>query len=188
VPLSPLRIQRRVGGIARSQILRFPLHVSARIAVVDAEFHLTGGMKAFDSDDIPGILRYAPEVLVLPVSRALALADQKLRGVIDLPSLKYGIVVLSSADASAVGLLESHHRDLLWKAFPVPVFEQLCNGDGRVVAHECEVHDGLHFDPNVVTAEWAGLRVEIVRAECDCGLEMPRLRYRVLARARSAAA
>ena len=116
--------------------------------------------------------------MALPLDVALSFADRKLRGLFELPSLRLAIVIFSSTR------LEMHHRDLLWKAFGLPVFEQLRGADGRVVARECEVHNGLHLDAGLP----AGMAVEIVAEQCDCGLETPRLRPRMAARARAAAA
>jgi len=119
-------------------------------------------------EDLPWLRVWAPEVLVLPLDLALSLADRKQRGLFDLPSLNTAIVVLTSIDDS---LLADHHRDLLWRAFGLPVFEQLRASDGAVIAGECEVHDGLH-----IVAPRPDLRGEIVTDHCACGAETPRLR------------
>jgi hypothetical protein len=175
--LSPFRLQRR------QETLRFPLPVPSRLALIDADFHLAAHMRAFDSSNVQALVRYAPDAVALPVDAALLLADRKLRGLFELPSLKLAIVVFSSA--GLLGALETHHRDLLWKAFGLPVFEQLRGADGRVIARECEVHNGLHIDATDLPA---GMAVEIMTEQCDCGLETARLRPRIPARARAAAA
>jgi len=155
-------------------------------------------MKAFVSDDIGGLVGYAPEALALPQASALSLADRKLRGLIDLPSLRLAIVVLSSLESGAGERFSSRDRDVLWSAFGLPVFEQLRGWNGRVVARECEVHDGLHFDAASVIAEAhrgelfvsglpAGFGAEIAAGQCECGLETPRLRWLSRARRRAAA-
>jgi hypothetical protein len=184
--LAPFRPQ----GAAR-EILRFPLPVPSRLAVVGAaEFHLASHMRAFEPTDIPGLVGYAPDAMALPIDAALSLADHKLRGLFELPSLKLAIVVFSSARLH--GAPESHHRDLLWKAFGLPVFEQLRGADSGVIARECEVHDGLHLDANRDANRDAGvpagMAMEIVTEQCDCGLETARLRARIAVRARAAAA
>jgi hypothetical protein len=129
--------------------------------------------------------------LVLPLGLALSFADQKGRGLLHLPSLNTAISVLTSlCDAP----LEDHHRDLLWHAFGVPVFEQLRGWDGAIIARECEVHDGLHIDNTAVTVHLyedellvtqlrgvtkrarTGLTAKIVTDRCECGAKTPRLR------------
>jgi hypothetical protein len=117
-------------------------------------------------DDLP---RWAPEALVLPLGMALTLANRKQHGLFDLPSLNKAIVVLTSLDDTP---LAPRHRDLLWRSFGVPVFEQLRGSDGAVIARECEVHDGLH----IITESLPELRGEIVTDHCACGAETPRLR------------
>jgi hypothetical protein len=147
----------------------FPLPVAARIALLEANFRTDRNIRAFAIGDLPSLRAWAPEALVLPLDLALSLADQKRRGLFDLPGLNTAIVVLTSIDDSP---LAGHHRDLLWSAFGVPVFEQLRAPDGTVVARECEVHDGLHFEPD----ELPSLSGEIVTDMCACGSEKPRLR------------
>jgi len=156
----------------------FPLPVQARIALLEAGFRPGRNMSVCAVDDLP---RCAPEALVLPLGLALSLADRKQRGLFDLPSLNTAIVVLTSPEDSP---LADRHRDLLWRAFGVPVFEQLRGSDGAVIATECEVHDGLH-----VIEALPDLRGEIVTDHCACGAETPRLRRPppVLAKAAPAA-
>ena len=196
--LPHFRLPRRQGagaglsGRTGKEILRFPLPVSARLAIVDAGFRTSGNMQHFAAGDVGGLVDYAPEALVLPLGLALAMAERKLRGLFELPSLRVGIVVLSSVNSPDGGPLFARHRDLLWKAFGLPVFEQLRGWDGRVIARECEVHDGLHFEGG--EHELAALRMaadfsaEIVTAQCECGAETPRLRYAAAPKALTAAA
>ncbi len=171
----------------------------ARLALLETDFHTAVNMRDFAANDIAGLTEYAPDALALPLEAALSLADQQLRGLAEVRSLKFAIVVLTSPDSQG---LEGHHRDLLWKAFKVPLFEQLRGWDGRVIARECEVHDGLHFDMGGHSLEAdggyltlagmaTGIAAEIVLERCECSAETPRLRYRapvgaVMARAAAA--
>jgi hypothetical protein len=155
--------------LVEHQQFRFPLPVAARIALLEANFRTEWNIQAFTIEDLPWLRAWAPKAVVLPLNLALSLADQKRRGLFDLPSLDTAIVVLTSIDDEP---LAGHHRDLLWSAFGVPVFEQLRAPDGTVVARECEVHDGLHFEPD----ELPSLPGEVVTDMCACGSEKPRLR------------
>jgi hypothetical protein len=176
-------------GRPGKETLHFPLPVPARLAVIDADFHIGVNMRAFHNPDLTGIIEYAPDAMALPLSAALALADRKLRGLFQLPSLELAIVVFSTMDYPDHGLLDSHHRDLLWKAFCLPVFEQLRGRDGKVIARECEIHDGMHFEPEAFEAQTGvGFPAEIVEGYCDCGFETPRLRRLSGAGIRSAVA
>jgi hypothetical protein len=156
------------------------LPIPARIALLETGFRPGPNMCECAVDDLPWLRVWGPEVLVLPLGLALSLASRKQLGVFDLPSLNTAIVVLTSLDDSP---LAPRHRDSLWRAFGVPVFEQLRGSDGAVIASECEVHDGLHMIESL-----SNLRGEIVTGQCACGAETPRLRSRQQAQRKSAAA
>jgi hypothetical protein len=164
--------------------LRFPLAGPVRIALLEGNFRAANNMRQFGAHDLEWLRSYAPDALVAPLELALSLADWKRLGRFDLPSLTTAIVVLSSVDHSP---LSWRQRDLLWRAFGVPVFEQLRGWEGAIIARECEVHDGLHIDEAAVAVELrrgellvtharTGLTGEIVRGLCECGAETPRLR------------
>lgn len=179
------------------ETLRFPLAVHGRVALVDAGFRAEPGMHACTSGDQRGLAKFGPESMVLPVQTAVAFAQQKLNGSLELPSLKSAIVVLTSLDAGEAGLLTGRHRDLLWRAFELPVFEQLRGPDGRIIARECEVHDGLHMEAASLGARHGelmlegratGCAAEVTHEHCDCGLTLPRMRDLALLRVRVAAA
>ena len=188
-----------IPGRRGRETLRFPLSVPARLAVIDVAFHAGPNTKIFEPGDFSGLRNYAPDALALPASTVLAFAERKLRGHLDLPSLKLAIVVLSSLDSPVDLPLASPDRDLLWIAFGLPLFEQLCGWDGRVVARECEVHDGLHLDSATERAEVhagrlmvdgrpTGLSAEIVKDQCECGIETPRLCHLAALRQRASSA
>ena len=85
-----------------------------------------------------------------------------------LPPPAHAVVVLWRAGES---LLTPEQRGFLWRAFRVPVFEQIIGDRGEVLAAECEAHEGLH-----VESAWfrpSGLALEM--AVCGCGRKTPRL-------------
>jgi hypothetical protein len=164
----------------QAQAFCFPLPTPARIALLEAGFRPGPNMCECTVDDLPWLRIWGPEALVLPLSLALLLANRKQLGLFELPSLDTALVVLTSLDESP---LASRHRDLLWRVFGVPVFEQLRGSDGAVIASECEVHDGLHFQH----AQFPGLKGEIVADHCACGAETPRLRSQAFKKAATAA-
>jgi hypothetical protein len=152
--------------------------------LVNAGFRAGPNMCECAVDDLPWLRVWAPDALVMPLDLALLLANRKQLGLLDLPSLNTAIVVLTSLDESP---LATRHRDVLWRAFGVPVFEQLRGLDGAVIARECEVHDGLHIMMHIVTS-LPHLKGEIVADHCACGAETPRLRNRPPVRSEWAAA
>ena len=70
----------------------------------------------------------------------------------------------NSAQASPFAMSVAE-RERLWRAFRVPVFEQIIAPDGELLAAECEAHDGLHIE--ISGLPWDGYRLE--RAACGCG-------------------
>jgi hypothetical protein len=172
-------LRQRVLG-RQAQSFCFPLPEPARIALLETGFRRGPNMCECSVDDLLWLRVWGPEALVLPLGLALTLANRKQHRLFDLPSLNRAIVVLTSVDETP---LASRHRDLLWSAFGVPVFEQLCGADGMVIARECEVHDGLHFE----AGKLHGVRGEIVTDYCACGSEMPRLRGREFRKSATAA-
>lgn len=163
-------LRLRVPAGSQAQRLSFPVAGPQRIALLEQGFWVERNVREFGREDLAGLHSYAPEGLVAPLDIALSLADRKTRGLIDLSSLNVAIVVLTSLDDSP---LTDDHRDLLWRAFGVPMFEQLRAWDGAVIARECEVHDGLHFDESLAVVDLPG---QVVFERCECGLETPRLK------------
>ena len=70
----------------------------------------------------------------------------------------FPIVVLSNIED---GLIAEADRDYIWQSFGVPMFEYLLGSDGKIIARECEAHDGLHLD-----APAAGT---VTTEPCPCG-------------------
>jgi len=72
----------------------------------------------------------------------LAASIQELRRLASTPKpQEYPVVAFTGIRH---GALTQADRDLLWRAFRVPVFEQFRGLHGELLAEECEAHDGLH--------------------------------------------
>jgi hypothetical protein len=69
-------------------------------------------------------------------------------------------------------LLSEEDRDFVWRTFGVPAFEYLLNENGRIIARECEAHEGLHFDG--LPTFW---KSEIIDEICPCGAPGSRLKW-----------
>ena len=177
-----------------AESLQFPLRGPIRIALVEGKFQPAENIRECSAGGLDSLRSWAPEALVAPLDVALSLAARSSRALIDLPRLTTAIVVLTSFDRAPIS---PHDRDVLWRAFSVPVFEQLRGWDGAVISRECEVHDGLHIDEcaaivhlhegEILATQLAspgepiirartGLTGEIVTGLCECGSEAPRLR------------
>jgi hypothetical protein len=143
------------------RVLHFPLPSPARIAILDDGFTAGRNSRQFHHSELRAIQQWAPEAIVAPLETSLSLADQKLRGLVGLTSLRMALVVLTDINGE---LLDEDYRRLLWQAFGVPIFEQLRGPDCNVIARECEVHDGLHVDLAAhVTPE---LSLDLVNEQC----------------------
>lgn len=80
--------------------------------------------------------------------------------------------------------LTEPERDRLWRAFHVPVFEQILAPDGTLYAWECEAHDGLH----IATPGFDTGKHLIDPSLCACGLATPRLVFGGIPKMHSVAA
>ena len=99
---------------------------------------------------------------------ATAAQLEALRGT-PIPSLRNALIVLVRPDEPR---LSEDDRERLWRAFRVPVFEQRIDHGGRLLAVECEAHDGLHIEaPDLAPQPGEVLET----ASCGCGRTTPRL-------------
>lgn len=172
--------KRRQGATAElrpgrtRRALQFPLPVPVRTAILEKGFTPERDARVFDPADIVALKEWAPEAIVAPLSVVKHLANQRQRGLLELPSLRAAVVVLTDIGGEQ---LAEEDRELLWGAFGVPVFEQLRGGEGVVLARECEAHDGLHVDPAArIAHELTSLNAAMVNEPCECGADTPRLR------------
>src|SRR6185295_6611881 len=82
----------------------------------------------------PQAAAFAPAAVAGTREQLLALAEHA-------PRLTHALIVLVRAGEP---LTTAAERDQLWRSFGVPMFEQIIGEDGRLLAAECEAHDGLH--------------------------------------------
>jgi hypothetical protein len=68
-------------------------------------------------------------------------------------------------------LLTAADRDQLWRAFRVPIFEQIIGTHGERLAADCEAHDGLHV--GAAEQDWTGFAID--EGICACGVRTPRV-------------
>jgi hypothetical protein len=83
---------------------------------------------------------------------------------------EFPVVVLSTCDG---GLVSPADREFIWNSLRVPLLEYLVDPDGRIVARECEAHDGLHIEASFEASAIG----DVVRNTCGCGRDGARLRY-----------
>jgi hypothetical protein len=87
------------------------------------------------------------------------------------------VVVHSRVNEPGLGEAD---REMLWRAFQLPVYEALYDAEGRLAASECEAHEGLHLTGTAANrdAHWFGKDFQAERGECSCGQAGIRIRRR----------
>jgi hypothetical protein len=86
-----------------------------------------------------------------------------------IESLTHAVIVLARPENPR---LTMEQRQQLWRAFRVPVFEQVVGENGALLAAECEAHAGLHIESPKL--DLTGLPLE--NGPCGCGRATPRIR------------
>jgi hypothetical protein len=86
-----------------------------------------------------------------------------------IESLTHALIVLARSSDS---LLTIEQRQQLWRAFRVPVFEQIIGANGVPLAAECEAHAGLHIESPKLKI--GGCSIE--DAPCGCGRDSHRIK------------
>ncbi len=186
-----------VGARPEPRELCYPLDPPARIAVLFSGFRETRNVRVLADNWSRKLKRYRPHAIAGPagVLRALSLAVRD--GRVDMPPLTHAVVVFTGMEH---GLLRQADRDLFWRVFQVPLFEQLRGLGGELLATECEAHYGLHICTTESVLEMeasssgselvytsltslqypllrlaTGLAGDLHDAPCGCGEATPRL-------------
>lgn len=138
--VSPLR---RLGR-SRAK-LPFPAGPHVRVAQI-LSFPVFEGAEWFGFEDWQQIGSFEPQVLVGPASALQTLAARIHENVLDLSSVDHAIFVTTECGQPP---LSDTARVVLWQTFGVPVYELLIGAGGKLLASECEAHNGWHLEPNV---------------------------------------
>ena len=144
----------------RKAALIYPLRPVPRCAVLVAGFRSRSPVRVFDEGWNEEAARFGPEAIGATLAQFDAL--------IGVVRLTHAAIVFRKEFEPR---LNDAERDRLWRAFRVPVFEQIIADDGTLLAAECEAHSGLHIEsPKLAAGDH-----EIDRAVCGCGRATPRL-------------
>lgn len=147
----------------KKPVLVYPIPPAPATAILIDSFRPSGNMRVFDNGWSEEAAGFAPAAIAGTPSQLDALCG------VSIPSLQNAIIALVRPDEPRV---TEAARERLWRAFRVPVFEQMIDRSGNLLAAECEAHDGLHIEsPEVSPRE--GEVVET--AVCGCGKTSPRL-------------
>jgi len=174
--------------------LECPLRNTGRTALLSDGFEEVTSNQTFAYHTFDELADFQPESLAGPVNRLVSLAQAVINGRLQLESLTSAIVAFTGLKH---GCLRNEDRDLLWRAFQLPVFEQFRGFSTELLAWECEAHDGLHINAeNAIfetsadgellltcldCSEYALLRIgtemtaTLLDEPCGCGEVSPRL-------------
>jgi len=113
-----------------------------RTAMLSDGFEDTECVRTFTCLTLEDLEEYEPDSLAGPAWRLKNLAELALAGRLRLDSLRGALLVFTGLKH---GCLKPQDREMLWRAFQVPVFEQFRGYSQELLAWECEAHDGLHI-------------------------------------------
>lgn len=85
---------------------------------------------------------WAPNALIGSAADLRRLVERVDLGTLELKTLDHSLSVLTAVGDQA---LSDVQRENLWQRFGVPVFE-LYTDESRILAYECEAHDGWHIE------------------------------------------
>ena len=134
----------------------YPAHTTPRVAVLTPWFRTPGFTdlrilsRFFKAPPLlkrsaPGQVRIFPDGWNAEAARfapaAVAGTLEQIRAFAEV-TVTHAIIVLERPDTPR---LTEADRDWLWRRFGVPVFQQVIGRNGRLLATECEAHQGLHL-------------------------------------------
>ncbi|MCS7316253.1 MAG: hypothetical protein NZ554_12335, partial [Bryobacteraceae bacterium] len=99
------------------------------------------------------LIRFGPQVLAGPLRRLEQLAREFGPVPSGLLAAVHALIVLVRPHEP---LLDETGRARLWELFQAPVYQQVVGFDGRLLAWECEAHEGLHLVAEHAIAESCG--------------------------------
>jgi hypothetical protein len=141
-------------------MLVYPIPPAPRTAVLIGGFRSRGLVRVFVDGWTDETARFAPQSIAGRLDQLFVLDS------IARPT--HALIVIRREWERAV---PGEDRDRLWRAFGVPLFEQIVDEDCALLAAECEAHEGLHIEPR-----WFAVGDhEIDRTPCGCGKLSPRL-------------
>ena len=156
----------------------YPIPPAPRTAVLIPGYRSQGKVRVF-AKEVPSnevfsggwlaeMSSFAPQAIAGTLEQLEAVAATAI-------TLSHAIVVMGRWEDARVTEAD---RERLWMRFRVPVFEQIIAANGALLAAECEAHNGLHIQVDVLRLDRQGRALphnEIDRSSCLCGRTGPRL-------------
>ena len=144
----------------------YPVHPAPRTAVLVPWFHESSRtnrpLRIFAHGWSVEAAAFAPAAVAGTIEQLNVLARE------GIPSLTHSIIILGQPEQLR---MTEADRENLWSAFRVPVFEQIIGKSGKLLAAECEAHDGLHIVSPALSLHGESLD----ESPCPCGRKTPRI-------------
>jgi hypothetical protein len=147
---SPAAFESPGGRRAALQRFLSPLDHTPRTAILAPGFEQTSRVRVITKHRAQELRQYAASAMAGPVGVLREIAQGIESGREQIQPLQHFVVPFTGAHH---GEMSEADREQFWRAFQVPVFEQRMGFDGRVIAYECEAHEGLHILPELATIE-----------------------------------
>jgi hypothetical protein len=170
-PHSLLRGVRRLGSQAAPQrphpqlpLLAYPIQPTPRVAVLGMALYSPGPIQIFIHPTPEQLDRFQPQALAGTSELLHRVAAWREQGRLAWGGWQYPLVVFSDI---ASGLLSAETRESLWKAFDLPIYEQIRGFDGALLAYECDAHDGLHVNSVSASFEASGREGRLLLTTCN---------------------
>jgi hypothetical protein len=160
-------VKIRVVWTGRKASFLYPVSPEPRTAVLARGFRASGNVRVFPQGWCEEAAAFQPATIAASKEQLTSLLG------IRAPSLTHALIVVLRPGEDLVTVAE---RERFWRAFGVPLFEQIVDRSSRLLAAECEAHDGLHIDSrsSEKNSELEGYRLD--ETPCGCGRKTPRLR------------
>ena len=147
----------------RKAALVYPVPPPPPTAVLQPGFRSSGVVRVFPHGWDAASAAFAPAAIAGSWAQIESLIPEKI------PSLTHALIVLARPGEPQ---LSKAQRDKLWRVFRVPLFEQIVDERGTLLAAECEAHDGLHIQ----SSEFLSAEQVLDYSRCGCGRDSPRLK------------
>jgi hypothetical protein len=156
--------------------LDYPFPPLPRVAVFSLPVVQTRHIRVFRPGEWKALERFRPEALAAWHSDLVLIGQLYRSGVLALPDLSAPFLVFSHPDS---GPLTSAQYDQLWALFGLPLFEQLRDSSGRLLAQECEARQGFHLPPHTQPAQALfPFDATPLASPCPCGRPDPLYRLK----------
>jgi hypothetical protein len=148
------------------------------------------GVFAFPRECASELEAFAPQVIVAAADELVSAAHAIFCGDLALESVDSALFALIQIGGVPVAPAE---RDLIWRAFQVPLYELYVDSESNLLAAECEAHDGWHLrslnveffleggelflrQPAQAKPIRTGLTATCTDGRCECGDAAPLVR------------